>query len=240
MMFHFDLERPSINQQDSENSHHKSMKTTRIIFIAFSTILLFQKAMGAEYNMIEVNQKIKAITDKRLHLVETALDEGNLFQSQELLNLQGKCSTDWMQIITNLEKIDGGDDAKKLAIYGLGQLSAQDYMTSIESLVTKYENEEVSENIVKTILYPMGRMGAFIKDNFSHARVIAVLNRIKAKSTNAAFKVELDNVLSGSAKSRLDNFRDAHQGMAEGNIPIVLLANLKCKTIHSSINPSRR
>lgn len=193
------------------------------MFIALSALLSFQEARGTEYDMTEINQKIKAITDKRLHLIETAIDEGNLLQSQEMLNLQGKCSVDWAQIVSNLDKIDGGDEAKKLAIYGLGQLPAQDYMTAIETLVTKYENGLWAENLLEVLLSPMGRMGHFVTDNFAHPRVITALNRIKVKSTNAALKNELNSILSGSEKSMRDNFREAHAGFAEGNTPIVIL-----------------
>lgn len=197
--------------------------TIRTILIALSAIIFFQEANGAEYDMTEINQKIKAITDKRLHLIETAIDEGNLLKSQEMISLQGKCSVDWMQIISNLDKIDGGDEAKKLAIYGLGQLPAQDYMTAIESYITKYEDGSLAETLLEVVLSPMGRMSHFVIDNFNHPRVIAALNRIKVKSTNVALKNELNNILNGSEKSMRDDFREAHAGFAEGNTPIVIL-----------------
>jgi hypothetical protein len=223
MIFHSDPEHPFINQLDSGNTPHKIMNIYRTIFSAFAIVMMAKSAIAAEYNMTEINQKIKAITDKRLHLIETALDEDNLFQSQELLNLQQKCSADWVKIIENLNAIDSGDEGKKLIIYGLGQLAAQDYMTVIESLVTKYENGAASEQLVNLVLFPMGRMSDFLTDNFSHVRVVAIINRIKAKSSDAAFKGELDNVLSGRAKSILDNFREAHAGLPEGSTEIVIL-----------------
>lgn len=173
--------------------------------------------------MTEVNQKIKAITDRRLHLIQTAIDEGNLLQSQEMLNLQGKCSVDWVQIISNLDEIDGGDESKKLAIYGLGQLPAQDYMTAIETLITKYETNLISEKILQVALFPMGRMGYFVTDNFNHPRVVAALNRVKVKSTTLPLKDRMTKILSGIAKERRDDFREAHAGFAEGNTPIVIL-----------------
>lgn len=186
-------------------------------------MLFFQRVNGAEYDMTEVNQKIKAITDKRLHLIETAIDEGNLLQSQEMLNLQGKCSVDWALIISNLDEIDGGDEAKKLAIYGLGQLPAQDYMTVIESLIIKYETNLISENILKVVLFPMGRMGYFVTDNFNHPRIVSALNRVKVKSTTVALKDRMTKILSGVAKQRRDDFREAHAGFSEGNTIIVIL-----------------
>ena len=199
------------------------MRIPRIIFIALSVILFFQRVSGAEYDMTEVNQKIKAITDKRLHLIETAIDEGNLMQSQEMLNLQGKCNVDWVQIISNLDQIDGGDEAKKLAVYGFGQLPAQDYMTVIETLITSYETNSISEKLLQVVLFPMGRMGYFVTDNFNHPRVVAALNRVKVKSTTLSLKDRMTKILSGIAKARRDDFREAHAGFAEGNTPIVIL-----------------
>lgn len=194
-----------------------------LMSLVFLTTSLLQCIQAANYDMQEVNQKIKAITDKRLHLIETAIDEGNLWQSQEMLNLQGKCTTDWMQIVANLDLIDGGDESKKLAIFGLSQLSPQNYMTVIETFVTKYENGTLTEKILGVVLSPLGRMGHFVTDNFNHPRIITALNKIKVKSTNAAFKKELGDILSGADKTIRDNFREAHAGFAEGNTPIVIL-----------------
>lgn len=201
------------------------MKNSQTIFVALILMILFQKATGAGYDMTEINQKIKAITDKRLHLIETAIDEGNLLESQELQALQAKCSTDWNHIADNIELIDGGDENKKIVIYGLELISPESYIIVIESLVTKYENGKVTENLIQTVLYPMGRMSAFVKDNFTHPRVIVALNRIKTRSSNTNLKNGLDRILSGLAKTRLDEFRAAHQGMPEGNIPTILLPN---------------
>lgn len=200
------------------------MKITRTIFITLSIILFLQRVNGAEYDMTEVNQKIKAITDKKLHLLEvSALDEQALFSSQEFLNLQVKCCTDWTHIVSSLDKIDGGDQAIKLAIYGLGQLPVQDYMSAIETLVTKYEANSISEEILQVAMFPMGRMSYFLTDNFNHTRVVAVLNRVKVKSTTLSLKNRMTKILSGVAKQSRDNFREAHAGFAEGNTPIVIL-----------------
>jgi hypothetical protein len=199
------------------------MKIQRVAFIILSIMMLFQKATGTEYDATEINQKIKAITDKRLHLIETSIDEGNLWQSQEMLNLQEKCSTDWMHIIENLGKIEGGDNAKKLAIFGLSNLSAQNYMTTIELLITKYEADAISETLIDAALFPMGRMGYFLTDNFNHPRVVAAINRVKTKSANSALNNRLNDILTGADKTMRDNFRAAHAGMPEGNTPIVIL-----------------
>jgi hypothetical protein len=201
------------------------MKISQTIFVALIIMILFQKASGTGFDMTEINQKIKVITDKRLHLIETAIDEGNLLQSQELQALQAKCSADWLKIAENIELVDGGDENKKIVIYGLELISPQNYATVIETLVTKYENGKVTEDLIQTVLYPMGRMSAFVKDNFGHPRVIVALNRIKTKSSNANLKNGLDRILSGLVKTRLDEFRAAHQGMPEGNIPTILLPN---------------
>jgi hypothetical protein len=200
------------------------MKSLKILLIALNAIMFQGDANAAEYDMNDVNQKIKAITDKKLHLLEvSALDEHALFESSEFIALQAKCSADWIQIISNIDKIDGGDSAKKLAIFGLSQLSAQDYMTAVETFVTKYESGSISEILLEIVVSPTGRMSNFLTDNFNHPRVIAVLNRIKVKSTNLTLKSDLNDILSGADKTMRDDFREAHAGLAEGNSPIVIL-----------------
>jgi hypothetical protein len=223
MIFRFAPALLHISLQDFKNTHPETMKITRTIFIALSIMMISQSASGAGYDMAEINQKIKAITDKRLHLIETAIDEGNLLQSQEMMNLQGRCTTDWMQIVANFEKIDGGDNAKKMAIIGLGQLSPQDYMTAIEALITKYEAGSLGETLIDSVLFPMGRMGSFLTDNFNHPRVVAAINRVRTKSDNQALDNRLSDILNGTDKRMRDDFREAHAGLPEGNTPVVIL-----------------
>lgn len=184
-----------------------------------------QFVQGANYDMQEVNQKVKAITDKKLHVIISAIEVGSLMGSPEFLALQQKCGIDWSQILENLSSVEGGDDGKKLVLLGMSQLSPQNYTTLLEGVTTQYENGQVSEVVLKSLLFNDGRMGAFVVDNFNHARVIVILNRINSKTTDLAFKQRIGGILSGSAKGTLDEYRDGHAGLAEGNIPVVLLPN---------------
>lgn len=196
-----------------------------LTFVLHSILAISSHAEEGGYDMNIIDAKITAIRDGRFHLVETAIDEESLLQSEKFLSLQTKCVADWQHVVEHFSEIAGGDESKKLVIYGFGQLSAQDYMTVIESMVTKYENGEVSGDIIGAALFPLGRMQAFVRDNFSYPRVIAAIGRVKAKSTDASFKARLDKILDGTSKAMLDDFRDAHEGMPEGDIPKIILSN---------------
>ncbi len=200
------------------------MKTLLIVSTVLAGLsLLF--AQTPNYNMNAVNQKVKAITDKKLHVIISAIEVGSLLKSPEFLALQQTCETDWNQILENMSSLEGGDDAKKLVFLGMSQLSAQNYATLLEGVTTRYENGEIAEVALKSLLFNEGRMGAFVVDNFSHSRVGSVLRRINSKTTDAAFKQRIAGILSGNAKTSLDEYRDGHVGLAEGNIPKVLLPN---------------
>jgi hypothetical protein len=199
----------------------KIIKT--LLLTAAVAAFLCQASAAGEYDMTDVNMQIKVITDKKLNVFISEIEVQNLLDSSEFQALRTKCNTDWAQILEHLDLVEGGDEAKKLIVAGLGDLSAQNYMTAVESIVTKYENGGTSDKVIESLLYPLGRMRAFMRDNYQHPRVVAVLNKIKSKTTIAALKGDIDRLLDGTAKERLEDFRDAHDGMSEGDIPKVIL-----------------
>ena len=191
--------------------------------VAASITLLFQSAFADFYELGPIDQDVAAITTKKLNKIETSLDEASLLASPEFVSLQTKCSSDWAQIVENVGAINGGQEAVKLVVYALGNLSTQDYITAVETLTTKYESGAATEVTIETVLSPLGRMTDFFDDNYNHARVIAVLNRIKTKTNKAALKTSIDETLSGSGKTMKDEYRDAHDGLPEGGTPKVIL-----------------
>lgn len=201
------------------------MKMPISITAAFLTFLSLLSAQTPSYNMNTVNQKVKAITDKKLHVIISAIEVGSLLKSPEFLDLQQTCGSDWNQILQNMSSLAGGDDAKKLVFLAMSQLSPQNYATLLEGVTTHYEGGQITEIGLNSLLFNDGRMGAFVVDNFNHPRVIGILNRINSKTTDTAFKQRISGILSGNARVSLDEYREGHIGLAEGNIPKVLLPN---------------
>ena len=173
--------------------------------------------------MDEVNTKINAITEKRLHLIETSIDEGRLLSSPEFAELLNKCKVDWEAIAENFDDVES-DEKRQILVWGMGSLDAADYASFLEKIVTKFEAGEVVETVIEEVLSPHGRMQAFVVDNHAHVRIANLLSRIKTKAVNADFKSSLDDIISGADKTALNDYRDGHQGLPQGNIPKVLLA----------------
>ena len=198
-------------------------KLTAILLFSAQTLVV-----ASEYDMTNINEKVaplaakQATIPKHLRMVDDTTD---LYVTPEFQALRAKCTTDWEQIVANIEKFQGGDETRIIIIHAFENITPQSYIIAIENLVTKYENGSASEELIDAILYPIGRMRGFAKDNFNHPRIIAAINRIKAISNNVTFKSQLDRILTGAAKASLDNFREAHQGMPEGDIPVILLTN---------------
>lgn len=199
------------------------MKTIKLLLVGLLTCLSLQGLQAAEYDMTELNQKVKAVTDKKLDVFISAIEVQDMFDSQEFKDLETVCIRGWLEIVGNLDSIDGGDKEKKLVFFGMGQLSATDYMTLIESITTKYEADTVSEALLNEVMFPKGRMVAFVCDNYNHLRVQSVLNRVKIKSVNNNLKSEIARILTGKDKAAYDSYREAHAGLPEGDIPKVLL-----------------
>lgn len=198
------------------------MKTIRTLLIAL-VMLSSNNAMADQYDMTDLNQKVQAVVDEGLHNINTAIDVKTLTDSPEFAALKQKCLADWEEIGGNIETVGNGETGKRLVFLASSFLPAADYMTFLEAMATKHSADLVSDAAIKDLLFNEGQMGAFVVDNFGHVRVIAVLNSIKNKTTDNALKQRIDGILDGSAKTALDEFRDGHEGLPEGDIPEVIL-----------------
>lgn len=199
------------------------MKNIKLLLVWVLAYISLQGLLASDYDMTELNQKVKVVRDKKLDVFISVIEIQDLFASQEFKDVEVICKRDWSDIVDNLDSVDGGLKEKKLVIWAMGQLSAADYITLIESTVTKYEADKVSESLLKEVMFPKGRMIAFVCDNYKHLRVQVVLNRVKSKSINNSLKSEIARILTGKDKAAYDSYREAHAGLAEGNIPKVIL-----------------
>lgn len=188
--------------------------------------IALQNARGASYDMAEINGKLERVTGKKLHLLDDANAFSRLQRDPDFALLENKCKADWGEIIDHFEAIEGGEESWKLVVSALQVLDAEDYMSAIEKLITRFEAGTVGEPVMDWILNPPGRMRAFLADNHAHARVSAALARIKVKVGGTRdLKTRIDDLSSGKSKLGIDQFRDAHQDTSEGNIPTILLAD---------------
>jgi hypothetical protein len=161
-------------------------------------------------------------------VMEASYEPERLLDSPEFQALRTKCTTDWQQIAANIEKVQGGNEARKLVIYAFENLTPQNYMTALEAIVAKVEAGAIppgvsGDGVIYDMCYPEGRMNAFAADNFDHPRVISLLNRFKAKLKDEKLKSTIDRILSGVSKLMTDNMRADYAGMPEGDIPKVIL-----------------
>jgi len=192
-----------------------------IIIISF----LLAVTMNAEesFDIGKVNIRIEALVARKAHLTNSAIDVDARNANPDFVAIKDLMRNSWLQVFDKWDLIAHDTDGKSLVIEALQILESQDYMSALEALVAKYESGSISEKQLITVLAPMGRMANFLTDNFNHPRVVLVLNRVKVKSNTLSLKDRVDKILSGAAKERRDNFREAHAGLPEGNTPIVIL-----------------
>lgn len=184
-----------------------------------------QMAFAGQYDASQIDQMLDAVK-KNKYYRQLDTDPGAmglLLKSQEFEALQTRCREDWKEVIESLEVIEE-DDRRKVLFWAMGQLTATDYMTLLETLTTKFEAGGVSEDVFKNALFAHGRMTAFAVDNYDHPRMAAVLDRVRITTSDNALKQRIARIRSGESKKVLDEYREAHQGLPEGDIPVVLLA----------------
>lgn len=176
--------------------------------------------------MAPLNALVNNLLPKKIHeLPDTSTLFATLKQDADFLAIETKCKTEWNDIMDNFASINGGDNGKNIVLWAMQALTANDYMSLLEKVTTLYEADNFDEKFMKIVIFPSDRMRAFAADNFQHTRMIAVLNRLKTKTADAAFTADINEVLNGDAKTAIDDFRDGHAGLAEGSIPQVLIPN---------------
>lgn len=200
----------------------KLLKITQLAILA-SVFLFSENAKCEEYEMTEVSAKVKVIMDKNLHEMDASYEPERLLNSPEYKALRAKCTTDWEQIAANIDKVQGGDEARKLVIYAFENLTPENYITALERIVANRKGGVVSDNVIRAIHIPLGRMRAFLIDNNDHPRVVAIINQIKAKTNDAQLKLSIEETLNGSDKADYERDRSELAGTPEGDIPKVIL-----------------
>ncbi len=201
---------------------NKILTTSLVILSALA--IQETKAQEEQYSMSEINNRLELVNAKKLHLRDDPNAFSILQEDQDFAAIESKCKTEWSNIIDNFDAIKGGEAAQKLVVSAFQSLDVRDYMSSIEKLVARFESGTVTKLVILEILYPKGRMRAFLADNYANARVAAVLNRIKSKVVGDTELIsQIEDIMSGQRKLEFAKFRDAHQDTSEGNIPILML-----------------
>jgi len=174
--------------------------------------------------MNSINQLVQELKAEELHVIETALDVAARKESQKFQEFENICKTDWIDIIDNFEAIKGGEEVQRLVVSAFQVLEAGDYISAIEKLVARFEVEDIDKPIMHEVLNPEGRMQAFLADNYTHAGIITVLNKIKTHvGDDAGIKTQIDDLLSGEIKTGFDEIREDFAGTGYGNIAKIIL-----------------
>ncbi len=174
--------------------------------------------------MTEINDNLELVTGKKLHLLDDPNAFSRLQRDSNFTFVENICKTDWIDIIDNFEAIKGGEEAQRLVVSAFQVLEAGDYISAIEKLVARFEVEDIDKPIMHEVLNPEGRMQAFLADNYTHGRIITVLNKIKTHvGDNAGIKTQIDDLLSGEVKTGFDEIREDFAGTGYGNIAKIIL-----------------
>ncbi len=180
-----------------------------------------------EYSLNEVNARIDAIVARNGHLKETALALSARKDDADFQALRAQCQVHWARIFQNFDEIHHGVIGQELVVETLTELSASDFMSAFETLVTKLEAGNLDKQIIESAMgFFMGRLRGFFRDNYQHPRVIAALNKVKVKMIDDENIINrIDKILSGEAKRNLDIYREAHEGVLGEDIPKIILSN---------------
>jgi hypothetical protein len=162
------------------------------------------------------------LVQKKLHLIESSIAETERADDPDWVALKALCVQDWQEIAQSLESMNLGSASEILIVDAMEDLPAVDYMSFLEALGAQYVDGVLSTPVMVAALHPKGRFGAFLIDNWQHARVTIFLGSVKAKlpADHAQIAV-IESILDGSAKASWTEYREAHT--AEILPPVIVL-----------------
>jgi hypothetical protein len=207
----------------SRPSRQKQIPSSKMIKITLLIILSsILPMLAVNYDLTEVNSKVTEIEESEVMNVEDSPING-LSQLASYSSLKIICEAKWSNILDDFTQIATNDTRRTIISLGFDQMTAASFVQVIEKAATMFDNNNLSKEDVMKILFPGERLGHFVVDNYSHARIIIVLNKVKAKLPNGKEKDKINNIQSGSSKVLIDQFREDHEGLAEEGSPPVIL-----------------
>lgn len=187
-------------------------------------MLAITNAFAQAFSMNQINQIIQSLVDQKVNVVKTAIDEQTLSNAPEFTQLQALAGTHWNAILNDFNAIVAGNEGKIVMVDAFQSLNATDYMSALEALASKFSQGQIEKPVMLASIFPAGRMKAFLADNYQHPRVQSFLANVKPRFTgDAETQAAIANLENGTTKTELDHFREGHQNLPEGDIPVVTL-----------------
>lgn len=193
------------------------MKTVIFLFFLSMSVLL-----SSTYDLNDAKAKVDFIENASLIDNEHSTI-AKLETLPEFSSFQTYCQLHWSDILDDFSAIATNEERRQIVNLGFNPMAASTFVQVLEKVANLYNTDSLSLTETESILFPDERLGQFLVDNYSHPRIVTLLNIVKNKAPIGDFKARVTNVLSGTPKTLLDEFRDAHSGLPEeGDPPIIL------------------
>lgn len=178
----------------------------------------------AQTPLEQANAKIQILLDEKLADPETSLEDTRLGSTPAFSQLESLSATHWSVLADSISQISGSDAGARLLFLAFESLPAADYIATLEKFAAQYKSNQISATLLKAAFSPSRRMRAFLADNYQKVQVQNLLNGLSPYLSNNQEMVDnFSAILGGTAKQELDSFREAYQGTADGDIPVVPL-----------------
>lgn len=191
--------------------------------ICTSVIALVAAPFSVAYDMTSVNTRLSAIVASKIPEIDSAVRIEKLNGNSDFTALKLISKDDWSAILDHLSSVNGGEVAKKVLFWSMADLTPANYASFLDKATTLFEGNTINSTLMEEALFPEGRMQDLVTDNYQHALIAPVLTRVKAKTTDNALIARLTSIQSGAAKTALDGFREGHQGLPEGDTPVITI-----------------
>lgn len=191
----------------------------------FFAALLSQAQAQTALNTSEAIRLVSDLLKANPAGIDTAADRKFIVVSADFLALKNLVLGNWSSTIDNWDQITADNVIGGQFLFLIfEELPAVDFIALLEKIAELPSDSKTFKSAAPRIFDGWGKMRGFLADNYQHPRVVALLNKLKPhfESTTSTGN-NITRLLSGQAKADIDNFREAHVGLPEGNIPTVLL-----------------
>lgn len=193
---------------------HKYVLVGFILVILLSSIVFLMVRKNNKPSEIEVNFVELKEFEKKITLIEKEVVDltapNALLRINEFNDLVKQVSSNYNVVYSFVSDINKSDQQKIIAIYALRDLDFDRYLNFFEKSLQLYQKEQLSDNVIMTVLSPGSNWNCSIVQNYADKRVKQLLKR-NLKSMSGEMKEVFKYTLSGDLWASIEDERNWSQ-----------------------------
>lgn len=185
-----------------------------IIAISLFVIVFFVMRINNEPPEIEINIEELNVFAKKIAQIEVKVvdltNPNDLLNINEFNELVKQVSKNYNIVYSFIRDSNNSEQQKYIAIYALHDLNFESYLHFFEKCLILYDEKQLSDNFIMTVLSPGSNWNCTIVQNYKNKKVIHILED-NLKDMSEEMREVFKNTLSGEMWASIENERNWSQ-----------------------------